>query len=119
MVATTGDVAARIAADARFHGEICRASRNATLLALWQSLGRQLVVVWAVTVPERDGAAAAAEHAAIAAALEAGDVAAAIGALRQHLAQQKTFDVEAALRRRRARLGPAQPAERPASAASA
>jgi DNA-binding GntR family transcriptional regulator len=38
-----GDGAA--AADEAFHGELCRASGNATLLAVWHSLARQLAVL--------------------------------------------------------------------------
>ncbi|MFC7693112.1 GntR family transcriptional regulator [Paeniroseomonas aquatica] len=41
-----GDPAPIVLADEDFHAELCRASGNAPLLALWQSLARQLAVIW-------------------------------------------------------------------------
>ena len=84
-----------------FHAELCRASGNAPLLALWQSLARQLAVVWGLAQQQRDAGAAAGEHAAILAALEEGDAATAAAALTGHINWNQGCDFEALLDCRR------------------
>lgn len=95
------DAGQRIVAEERFHAALCRASGNAVLLGMWQSLSRQLVVIWAIAEPARDARVLAAEHSGLVACLERREEAAAIQRLEQHLAWHHAFDFEAALRRRR------------------
>lgn len=97
------DAAAAVSADEAFHGELCRASANATLFGLWQGLSRQMSVIWALGYGHRPAGDVVAEHAAILNALAAGDAAAAEAALTAHLAWHAHFDFEAEVERRRRR----------------
>jgi DNA-binding GntR family transcriptional regulator len=97
------DAAAAVSADEAFHGELCRASANATLFGMWQGLSRQMSVIWALGYGHRAAELVVAEHAAILHALAAGDVAAAEAALTAHLAWHAHFDFETEVERRRRR----------------
>jgi len=96
-----GDAAALVAADEGFHGELCRASGNATLLGIWQSLARQLTVLWGLAAPHKDPQQSVAEHEQILAGLERGDAPGAESALAAHVGWHLLFDFEAALELRR------------------
>lgn len=99
-----GDLSAIVAADVIFHGEVCRASGNAVLHALWSSLARQLAVVWGLGQGVRRADAVAAEHHHLLDCLAKGDGASAQAALEAHLAWHEAFDFEGAIEaRRRAR----------------
>lgn len=97
----TGDPALIVLADGTFHRELCRASGNAPLLALWQSLSRQLSVVWGLGRQGRDPAQSGREHSALHQALLAGDRHGAADALSDHVNWHQTFDFEAVLLERR------------------
>lgn len=99
--AAEGDPAVIVMADGTFHRELCRASGNAPLLALWQSLSRQLAVVWGLGRQGRDPASAEREHTALVRALLAGDRHGAADALSDHVSWHQTFDFEAVLLERR------------------
>nr|WP_255575431.1 GntR family transcriptional regulator [Caldovatus aquaticus] len=99
--AAEGDAAAAVAADEAFHGELCRASGNATLCAVWHSLGRQLAVLWGLSAPHRDPAEIAREHEALLEALAAGDALRAEALLGEHIGWHLRFDFEAAVEQRR------------------
>ncbi|MBD0271902.1 MAG: GntR family transcriptional regulator [Acetobacteraceae bacterium] len=101
LAAQAGDPAAIVLADVAFHRELCRASGNAPLLALWQSLSRQLAVVWGLGRQGRDAAPAAREHAALVQALLANDRHGAADALSDHVNWHQGFDFEAVLNERR------------------
>jgi len=90
-----------VLADGVFHRELCRASGNAPLLALWQSLSRQLAVVWGLGRQGRDPAPAGREHAGLVQALLAGDRHGAADALSDHVSWHQAFDFEAVLVERR------------------
>ena len=99
-----GDLAAIVGADVVFHGEICRASGNAVLHALWSSLARQLAVVWGLGQGVRQSDAVVAEHRQLLDCLAKGDSAGAQAALEAHLAWHEVFDFEGAIEaRKRAR----------------
>lgn len=99
--ARTGDPALIVMADGAFHRELCRASGNAPLLALWQSLSRQLAVVWGLGRQGRDPAQSVREHAALVQTLLAGDRHGAADALSDHVRWHQHFDFEAVLLERR------------------
>ena len=101
LAAESGDAALIVAADGAFHRELCRASGNAPLLALWQSLSRQLAVVWGLGRQGRDPAGAEREHTALVKALLAGDRHGAADALSDHVNWHQFFDFEAVLLERR------------------
>jgi DNA-binding GntR family transcriptional regulator len=101
QAAQAGDPALIVAADGTFHRELCRASGNAPLLALWQSLSRQLAVVWGLGRQGRDPVPAAREHTALLQALLAGDRHGAADALSDHVNWHQRFDFEAVLLERR------------------
>ncbi len=101
LAAQGGNPASIVFADVAFHRELCRASGNAPLLALWQSLSRQLAVVWGLGRQGRDPAPAAREHAALVQALLAGDRHGAADALSDHVGWHQGFDFEAVLAERR------------------
>jgi len=101
QAAATGDPALVVMADGAFHRELCRASGNAPLLALWQSLSRQLAVVWGIGRQGRDPAPAGREHSALVKALLAGDRHGAADALADHVSWHQHFDFEAVLLERR------------------
>jgi DNA-binding GntR family transcriptional regulator len=84
-----------VLANHAFHGELARLSGNAPLHTLWQSLGRQLLVVWGLAQATRDLAAAAQEHTRIVLALKQGDMRAARTALAAHIGWNATCDFEA------------------------
>jgi DNA-binding GntR family transcriptional regulator len=98
---TGGDLAAVVAADVVFHGEICRASGNAVLHALWSGLARQLAVVWGLGLGARSGARVVAEHGRLLDCLARGDGAGARAALEDHLAWHEAFDFDGAVEVRR------------------
>lgn len=102
QAARNGDPALIVAAEGTFHRELCRASGNAPLLALWQSLSRQLAVVWGLGRQGRDPAPAEREHTALVQALLAGDRHGAADALSDHVNWHQHFDFEAVLLQRRA-----------------
>jgi DNA-binding GntR family transcriptional regulator len=97
-----GDEAAVVTADVALHGEICRASGNAVLHALWSSLARQLAVIWGLGQGARSGPEVVAEHRQLLDRLASGDAAGAQTALEAHLAWHVAFDFEAAIEARRA-----------------
>ncbi|WP_158295509.1 GntR family transcriptional regulator [Crenalkalicoccus roseus] len=101
VAAGSADPAEGVAANEQFHAELCRASGNAPLLALWQSLARQLAVIWGLARQRPDAAVSSREHLALVEALERGDAAAATGILSAHVGRHCDFDYEAALRERR------------------
>ena len=102
QLAQLGDPAAVVLADEAFHGELCRASGNAVLFGLWQSLARQLSVVWGLGHDARPTDSIIAEHRQILDRLSDGDVPGALDALTTHLGWSEEFDFEAAVARRRA-----------------
>lgn len=102
-VATSADPVARVAAELRFHEELCRAADNATLFAVWQGLARQLAVIWGIAEPERDAMQRGIEHLLLLTALEAGDESAAAATLTAHVGWHRGFDFERAVERRRHR----------------
>ena len=99
--AETGDPALVVIADGVFHQELCRASGNAPLLALWRSLSRQLAVVWGLGRQGRDPAPSGREHTAQLQALLAGDKHGAADALADHMSWHQRFDFEAVVLERR------------------
>lgn len=101
QAAQNGDPALIVLADGAFHRELCRASGNAPLLALWQSLSRQLAVVWGLGRQGRDAAPSGREHNALLQALLAGDRHGAADALSDHVNWHQSFDFEAVLLERR------------------
>jgi DNA-binding GntR family transcriptional regulator len=98
----SGDQATIVAADVTLHGEICRASGNAVLHALWLSLARQLAVVWGLGAGARPNPAVVAEHRELLDRLARADLAGAQTALEAHLAWHESFDFEGAIAARRA-----------------
>ncbi len=99
----SGDPAARVTAEELFHGELCRISGNAPLLALWQSLSRQLAVVWGLGHGQGPRGEGARDHEALVEALEAGDLTAATDCLTAHINAHLGYDFEAAIEERRRR----------------
>ena len=96
-----GDRAEIVAADGVFHGELCRASGNATLLALWRNLARQLAVIWGLGQQGLERGEAGCDHLPLLKALLAGDEPAAVAALAGHINWHQHFDFEAVLAERR------------------
>jgi DNA-binding GntR family transcriptional regulator len=96
-----GDPAPIVLAEENFHAELCRISGNAALLALWQSLARQLAVVWGLAYQGRPCPKAETEHRILVTALASGDEAAALAALAQHIEWHIDFDFEAVVTERR------------------
>jgi DNA-binding GntR family transcriptional regulator len=96
-----GDPAAVVAANERFHTELCRTSGNGQLVALWQSLARRLTVIWCLAQQHRDAALEASEHEALVTALEHGATEAATATLAVHIDWHRDFNFEDLLRRRR------------------
>jgi len=103
FAATAGaeDPARLVEANQAFHAELCRASGNQPLGAVWQSLARPLAVIWGLAQPRRDRLDAAGEHLAIVAALERRDAAAAVAALAAHIEWNQGCDFEALVEARR------------------
>lgn len=95
------DPVALVASNEAFHEELCRASGNAPLHALWQSLARPLAVIWGLAQPHRNLEEAAREHMTILEALERHDAAGAAAALARHINWNQDCDFEALVRRRR------------------
>jgi DNA-binding GntR family transcriptional regulator len=104
LAAERRDETALVAANLAFHGELVRASGNAPLYALWQSLARQLAVIWGLGHPNRDVPAAVREHQEILAAIESQDLAALPALMGTHIARGMVGDFEALLASRRAAL---------------
>jgi DNA-binding GntR family transcriptional regulator len=101
----TGDPAAVVAAEEAFHGELCRCSGNAPLAAVWNSLARQLAVVWGLGQTARGLTESVVEHDGLIAALERGDLKGATALLTTHINWHMGFDFEAALDQRRRQPG--------------
>jgi len=96
-----GDPAPIVVAEEAFHAELCRCSGNAPLLALWQSLARQLAVVWGLAHQAEPRPGAEDDHRRLVAALRTGDSAVALTALEAHLGWYAFFDFDAVLAERR------------------
>jgi DNA-binding GntR family transcriptional regulator len=97
------DPVPKVMAEEQFHGELCAASGNAPLLALWQSLSRQLAVVWGLGQAMIESHGADQEHQALLAAMEAGDAERAVAILAAHVTRNETHDFEAVVAERRRR----------------
>ncbi|TAL07065.1 MAG: GntR family transcriptional regulator [Chloroflexota bacterium] len=82
--ADLGDAHAVAAWDARFHGRIMEIADNHTLEMVWRSLEPFLRTYITLVVPGADPQWSADLHLPILAALRAGDVEAAVGALQEH-----------------------------------
>jgi DNA-binding GntR family transcriptional regulator len=95
------DPALRVMAEQEFHAELCRASGNAPLLALWQSLARQLAVVWGLALQLQNSAPESEEHYAFIDALESGDERGALATLVVHIEQYAALDFETLIAERR------------------
>lgn len=98
------DPALIVAADEHFHAELCRASGNPPLLALWLNLSRQLAVITGLTVQEDDLGAAVRQHTTMVEALERGDEADSRAALFAHINTNHNRDYEAMVAERRRKL---------------
>jgi DNA-binding GntR family transcriptional regulator len=103
VVLAEGDGATIVGADIALHGEVCRASGNAVLHAIWLGLARQLAVICGLGHGSRPGATVRVEHKALLDHLARGDAAGAQAALERHLAWHKSFDFEGEIEARRAR----------------
>ncbi|MDO9707187.1 GntR family transcriptional regulator [Paracraurococcus lichenis] len=99
--ARASDPALRVRAEEEFHAELCRASGNAPLLALWQSLARQLAVVWGLAMQLNDCAPESADHYTLIDALERGDEPQATATLEAHVDMHAKLDFEALVAERR------------------
>jgi DNA-binding GntR family transcriptional regulator len=99
--ADSPDPVPKVVAEEQFHGELCAASGNAPLLALWQSLSRQLAVVWGLGQSMIGAHGADQEHRQLLAAMAAGDEAAAVAILAAHVTNNESHDFEAAVADRR------------------
>jgi DNA-binding GntR family transcriptional regulator len=100
-----GDPVAIVAGEEFFHGELCRASGNPPLLALWQSLSRQLAVIWGLGQSGRGPIGPGRDHTVLVEALERGDEKAATTSLTDHINAHLGFDFEAAISTRRQQPG--------------
>jgi DNA-binding GntR family transcriptional regulator len=105
LAAETTDPAEVAAAECGFHGELCRVSGNETLHGLWQSLARQLAVVWGLGFDPTDRARLAGDHARLLESLAAGDAAGAEAAVAQHVRWHEGLDFEALIAARRQARG--------------
>jgi DNA-binding GntR family transcriptional regulator len=95
------DPAMPVLAEVEFHAELCRASGNPSLLALWQGLARQLAVVWGLALHLQGGIPQNEAHEALLEALDAGDEAAAIATLVEHIERYARLDFETLVAERR------------------
>jgi DNA-binding GntR family transcriptional regulator len=95
------DPAPGVAADVAFHAELCRASGNAVLHALWNGLARQLAVVWGLGRGARPAREIASEHRDLIERLVSADASGAQAALHAHFAWHAEFDFEGAIEQRR------------------
>jgi DNA-binding GntR family transcriptional regulator len=75
------------------------------LAAVWNSLARQLAVVWGLGQAARSMTESAAEHDELIAALERSDLKGATSLLTAHINWHMGFDFEAALDLRRRQVG--------------
>jgi DNA-binding GntR family transcriptional regulator len=98
------DPALIVAADEQFHAELCRASGNPPLLALWLNLSRQLAVISGLTVHEDDLAAAVRQHTTLVEALERSDESDSRAALYAHINTNHSRDYEGLVDERRRKL---------------
>lgn len=90
------------AADIEFHTELVRSAQNHVLLGLWNSLSRQLMVLFGLTIPERSAAQIIETHGALLDALDRADLKAFDKAFAAHVGWHVTeFDVETAIAKRR------------------
>jgi len=90
-----------VAAEEAFHAELCRSSGNAPLLALWQSLSRQLAVVWGLSHGNGAHESTTGGHAELLEALEKGELQAARHSLTRHIEIHLGTDFEALIDQRR------------------
>ncbi len=100
-----GDPMGQRRADRSFHRALCAATGNATLVATWTGIARQVSVLWSLVHNEVGDGRLADEHDAIVDAIAAGDARRAAAALDAHLDGVASNDFEAALQRRIAERG--------------
>lgn len=99
--AGSGDPALIVAAEEHFHAGLCRASGNAPLLALWQSLSRQLMVIWGLAQQCGNVSRSVREHSGLLDAMERGHERVATAALAAHIDWHRDYDFEAVVTLRR------------------
>jgi DNA-binding GntR family transcriptional regulator len=97
----SSDPALRVVAEEEFHAQLCRISGNPPLLALWQSLARQLAVVWGLALQAEDCALQSEQHYALIEALERGDEVDAVAILFVHVGWHSSIDFESMVAERR------------------
>jgi DNA-binding GntR family transcriptional regulator len=99
-----GDAYGFAAADTAFHRTLCELADNPTLLALWQSLARQLTVIFGLSTFGKSMAEIIEEHRKLVSIFAIGHVGATEAAIREHvLSQPFDVDFEAIIEERRAK----------------
>jgi DNA-binding GntR family transcriptional regulator len=98
-----GDAYGFASADTAFHRILCELAENPTLLALWQSISRQLTVIFGLSTLGKSMDEIIDEHAKLVSIFAIGHLAATEAAIREHvLTQPFEVDFDAIIAKRRA-----------------
>ena len=85
LMAARGDAYGLAAADTTFHRDLCRLGGNTVVLDLWETLARQVTIIFGLATLGKPMPAIVAEHSELLGVLESGDNAAIAEALRVHI----------------------------------
>jgi DNA-binding GntR family transcriptional regulator len=98
-----GDSYGFASADTAFHRTLCELADNPTLLALWQSISRQLTVIFGLSTLGKSMDEIIEEHRTLVSIFALGHTAATEAAIREHvLTQPFEIDFDAIIKQRRA-----------------
>jgi DNA-binding GntR family transcriptional regulator len=103
LMATRGDAYGLAITDTQFHRELCRLGGNSVTMELWETLARQLTIIFGLATLDKPMPAIVAEHHELLAVLEGGRMALIRRVLDEHITvMNRAIDYEAIIERRRA-----------------
>lgn len=103
LMATRGDAYGLAMADTDFHRELCRLGGNSVTMELWETLARQLTIIFGLATLHKPMPAIVEEHHELLAVLEGGRMALIQRVLDKHITvMNRAVDYEALIARRRA-----------------
>lgn len=103
LMAARGDAYGLAVADTAFHRALCRLGGNSVTIDLWETLARQVTIIFGLATLGKPMPAIVEEHRDLLAVFEKGDLAALHGTLDEHIAvMNHAVDYEAIVARHRA-----------------
>jgi len=114
LMAARGDAYGLALADMAFHRALCRLSGNSVTLDLWETLSRQVIIIFGLATLGKPMPAIVDEHHEMITALESGDLSVIVKTLGEHITvMNDAVDYETLVARRRAERDAAEKKKSP------